>query len=117
MGLVLVPSIKADSFLVEQGNVAEAKSKTLDFDAAVKSLESQAAYYAEAVGGFSNEELREGIELFGQAGQKQSRGQWLVSVVVCGHAAYRTQLFCCLKSCGRDELNTWNLWAGVDGQM
>ena len=34
-----------------------------------------------------------------------------------GHAAYRTQLFCYLKSCGRDELNTFNLWQGIDGQM
>ena len=24
-------------------------------------------------------------------------------------------LFCYLKSCGREELNTVNLWAGVDG--
>ena len=35
-------------------------------------------------------------------------------VVVGGHAAYRTQLFCYLKSCGREELSTYNLWQGVD---
>ena len=29
-------------------------------------------------------------------------------------AAYRTQLFCYLKSCGREELGTANLWRGVD---
>ena len=29
-------------------------------------------------------------------------------------AAYRTQLFLYLKSCGRDELSTWNLWGGAD---
>ena len=34
-----------------------------------------------------------------------------------GHAAYRTQLFLYLKACGRDELNTMNLWAGVDAPM
>jgi hypothetical protein len=34
--------------------------------------------------------------------------------VLGGHAAYRTQLFCYLKSCGRDELSTMNLWGGVD---
>jgi hypothetical protein len=27
------------------------------------------------------------------------------------------QLFLYLKSCGRDELNTMNLWAGVDAPM
>jgi hypothetical protein len=35
-------------------------------------------------------------------------------MVLCGHAAYRTQLFCYLKACGREELTTMNLWAGVD---
>jgi hypothetical protein len=48
-------------------------------------------------------------------GTKLSRGSLVVSLVLGGHAAYRTQLFCYLKSCGRGELNTMNLWAGVDG--
>jgi hypothetical protein len=34
--------------------------------------------------------------------------------VLCGYAAYRTQIFLYLKSCGREELNTMNLWAGMD---
>ena len=38
----------------------------------------------------------------------------LVTMVINGHAAYRTQLFCYLKSCGRDELSTMDLWAGAD---
>lgn len=117
MGPVLVPSIKAGAFLAEKWGAAEEHSKTLDFDAVVKSLESQSAFYAEAVAGFPEEELRGEISLFGEASPKQSRGAWLVNMVICGHAAYRTQLFCYLKSCGRDELNTWNLWAGMDGQM
>ena len=48
-------------------------------------------------------------------GRKSSRGALLVNLVLGGHAAYRTQLFCYLKACGRDELNTMNLWAGADG--
>ena len=40
-----------------------------------------------------------------------------VSLVLGGHAAYRTQLFCYLKSCGRQELGTMNLWAGMDAPM
>lgn len=51
------------------------------------------------------------------SGNPSSKGCLLVNLVAGGHAAYRTQLFCYLKSCGRDELNTFNLWAGVDGQM
>ena len=34
-----------------------------------------------------------------------------------GHAAYRTQLFLYLKANGRDELNTFNLWGGIDRTM
>jgi hypothetical protein len=48
-------------------------------------------------------------------GTKFTRGSLLVNMVLGGYAAYRTQLFCYLKSCGREELNTMNLWAGVDG--
>ena len=47
-------------------------------------------------------------------GSKTSRGVFILKYVLQGHAAYRTQLFLYLKSCGRDELNTRNLWSGVD---
>jgi hypothetical protein len=36
------------------------------------------------------------------------------TIVLNGHAAYRTQLFLYLKACGREELGTMNLWAGMD---
>ena len=61
-----------------------------------------------------DKDFRGEIDMFGN---KASRGSLLVNLVVCGYAAYRTQLFCYLKSCGRDELNTMNLWAGRDGSM
>jgi len=32
-------------------------------------------------------------------------------------AAYKMQLFLYLKSCGREELNTFNCWMGADGDM
>jgi hypothetical protein len=86
----------------------------MDFASVVASLESQASFYAEAISAFSGDDLRAEIVLFGS---KSTRGAALVDIVVCGHAAYRTQLFCYLKSSGREELNTMNLWAGVDGQM
>jgi hypothetical protein len=113
MGPVLVPSIKAGSFLVDDWNKREARANTMDFAAVVKDLESQAAFYAQALNGFSDEELRGEVNLFDSPGK---RGPMLVNLVVCGHAAYRTQLFCYLKACGREELNTMNLWAGVDGE-
>ena len=45
---------------------------------------------------------------------KTSRGSTTVNLVLCGCAAYRTQLFLYLKACGREELSTMNLWAGMD---
>ena len=45
---------------------------------------------------------------------KTTRGAVMVNLVLCGCAAYRTQLFLYLKACGREELGTMNLWAGVD---
>jgi hypothetical protein len=59
----------------------------------------------------SDADFRGEIEMFGN---KTTRGAFLVNLVLCGHAAYRTQLFVYLKACGRDELSTMNLWAGVD---
>ncbi|MCW5981292.1 MAG: hypothetical protein KIT09_24625 [Bryobacteraceae bacterium] len=114
MGPILVRSIKAGSFLVEEWTAAEATAAAMDFAAAVKALESQENFYAEALNAFSDDEWRGEIEMFET---RSRRGPMLVNMVVCGHAAYRTQLFCYLKACGREELNTMNLWAGVDAPM
>jgi len=70
--------------------------------------------YAEILGSCSDADLREAVPLFGQ---KESRGSWFVSLLLTHYAAYRMQLFLYLKSCGRPELNTMNLWVGVDGPM
>ena len=53
-------------------------------------------------------------EVDGFDGKKTTRGAVMVNLVLCGCAAYRTQLFLYLKACGREELGTMNLWAGVD---
>ncbi len=111
MGPALVPSVKGGSFLVDEWNARETAAKAMDFDAVVASLASLSAFYAEAVGEFSGDELRSDLNMFGQS---MSRGRWLVSLILSGHAAYRMQLFLYLKACGREELNTMNLWGGVD---
>jgi len=49
-------------------------------------------------------------------GNLSTKGAMVVNLVLCGHAAYRMQLFGYLKV-RRPELNTMNLWAGVDGPM
>ena len=111
---VLVQSIKAGVFLVEEWTAAAANGAALDVDAASARLASQSAVYAELISGFSDEELRGEIEMFGM---KMTRGHMLANLVLAGHAAYRMQFFCYLKSCGREELNTMNLWMGLDAPM
>ena len=50
-------------------------------------------------------------------GRSATRASWLLELVLNGCAAYRTQLFCYLKACGREELGTSNLWQGVDAAV
>ena len=53
-------------------------------------------------------------EMTGFDGNKTSKGAFIVSLVLGGHAAYRTQLFMYLKACGQEHLGTVNLWRGTD---
>jgi len=114
MGPQIIRGVKAGAFDGAAWGAAEASAKTMTFDAVLAALGKQPALYAEEIGGFSESDFRGEIEMFGR---KSSRGSLLVNMVLCGYAAYRTQLFLYLKACGRDELNTMNLWAGVDGTM
>jgi hypothetical protein len=86
----------------------------MSYDQAVAAIQKQSDEYARLLGGWTEADFRAEVDMFGR---KSSRGALLVNIVLAGHAAYRTQLFCYLKSCGRDELSTMNLWAGMDGPM
>jgi hypothetical protein len=91
---------------------AEAASKAMNFDQAVSAIQKQSDEYDRLLSGWTDDDFRAEVDMFGN---KSTRGSLIANLVLGGHAAYRTQLFCYLKSCGRDELNTMNLWAGVDG--
>jgi hypothetical protein len=111
MGPEFVHGIQAGTFDTARWTVAEQAANQLDFDQVVTSLKGQGNVYAQSIGGMSDDDFRGEVTLFGQA---STRGAYLVNLVLSGHAAYRTQLFCYLKACGRDELNTMNLWMGID---
>ena len=83
-----------------------------DFDQTVAAIAAQHDEYAALLGSMSDADFR--VEVDSMIGGKTSRGALLVNLVLCGCAAYRTQLFVYLKACGREELGTMNLWAGVD---
>ena len=93
---------------------AEAASKTMNFDEAIAAIAKQREDLGKILSDLTEADLREELDMFGH---KQTRGYLLVNQVLCAFAAYRTQLFCYLKSCGREELNTINLWMGTDGSM
>jgi hypothetical protein len=86
----------------------------MNFDEAVSAIEEQSELYRDLLQTFSDTDFRDKADFFGRY---ESKGAHIVSLVVSGHAAYRTQLFLYLRACGREELNTMNLWGGMDGPM
>jgi len=114
MGRGLIGAAKTGAFDgAAWGAMAEAAAAK-NFEQLVADLGSLSDFYAKELGSMSEADFAEKIEMFGNP---FSKGSFIVNLVLSGHAAYRTQLFLYLKSCGHDELNTLNLWQGVDGQM
>jgi len=114
MGPMLIRAVKAGAFDGPAWQAAVAEANASNFDQVLGAIEKQSRTYAELLGGFSDADFRAEIDMFGR---KSTRGSLIVNMVLCGCAAYRTQLFLYLKSCGRAELNTMNLWAGIDAPM
>ena len=112
MGPGLVAAIRGGKFDVEAWTAAEKGASARDFDKTVAAIGAQ--NYTALLGDMPDGDFREEIEMFGQKG---SKGSFMVNMILSGYAAYRTQLFCYLKTCGREELNTMNLWAGMDAPM
>jgi hypothetical protein len=110
MGPGLVQAAKA-GFNPETWTKASQEADARNFEQTLEIIRGHADLYASTLGAWSDEDFRTEIEMFGS---KTSRGAFLVNLVLCGCAAYRTQLFLYLKACGRDELSTMNLWGGVD---
>lgn len=111
MGPELIRAIRAGGFDGAVWTAAEEHASSLSFEQALSAIAAQTTRYAEMLGDISEAELRREVNLFGGP---LSVGATLVTQVLCACAAYRTQLFLYLKACGRHELNTLNLWAGVD---
>jgi len=111
MGPQLVKGAKGQ-FDVEAWQAANKEAAARDFDQTMAVIAGQKELYAKELGAWTDADFRS--EMTGFDGSKISRGLFLVNLVLGGHAAYRTQLFCYLKACGREELGTTNLWRGVD---
>jgi len=111
MGPALVQAARAGTFDPAVWTAAEKAAEARNFDETVATIAGHADTYATLLGEMSDADFRVEIEMFGN---KTTRGAFIVNLVLCGCAAYRTQIFLYLKACGREELSTMNLWAGMD---
>jgi hypothetical protein len=89
----------------------EAAASAMSLEDVKAAVARQSALFAELLAPCTDADFREPVEMFGN---KATRGIWIVRLPLCHYTAYRMQLFLYLKACGRDDLNTLNLWAGVD---
>ena len=113
MGPMLVRAAKSSGFDRDAWTAATKAAEARNFDQTVAVIAAQESEYASLLGDMSDADFRVEIDTFGSK-TMTSRGSFIVSLVLNGHAAYRTQLFMYLKACGREELSTWNLWQGMD---
>ena len=111
MGPALIEAAQAGGFDPAAWTVKENGAKALDFDQTLAAIGAQNERYGSLLGAMSDADFRSEISMFGQ---KTTRGAFITNMVLCGCAAYRTQLFLYLKAGGRDELGTMNLWGGMD---
>lgn len=112
VGPIHAQAVAAPAFDMDAWRAAwtqgEAEAKDRNLDQIREALAGQPALYASLL---ADADLSAPIEMFGN---RASRGAMWVSLVLCHLVAYRMQVFLYLKSTGREELNTFNLWLGMD---
>lgn len=111
MGPVMVKAVRAGGFDADAWAAEVQAAQARGVAATIDAIAATAEDFARLVGEMSDGDFRKDIEMFGR---RSTIGAFLVNTVLAGYAAYRTQLFLYLKACGRTELNTMNLWAGMD---
>ena len=111
MGPGLIAVAKAGKFDPPAWTALEKSASERDFDRTLEAIARHSEDYLALLADFSDDDFRAGMDMFGE---KSTRGAFITNLVLAGCAAYRTQLFLYLKSCGREELSTMNLWGGAD---
>ena len=115
MGPTLVRYAKGQPLDAAAISVAIETANMRSFDETVTALAAHADVYVQLLADMSDDDFR--AETTGFDGLPTTRGQFMVNHVIGQCAAYRMQLFLYLKACGREELNTMNLWVGMDAPM
>ena len=101
----------AGKFDADAWTAAEQTAEARDFDQTLAAIAAHTDTYLTLLADVSDADLRAELE---GVGVKTTRGAFIVNYVLSECAVYRMQLFLYLKGCGREELGTWNLRAGVD---
>lgn len=112
MGPTLVRYAKGQPLGAAEMTAVVETANARSFDETVSVLASHADVYVRLLADMSDDDFR--ADVAGFDGLPVTRGQFMVYHVLGQSAAYRMQLFQYLKACGREELNTMNLWVGVD---
>jgi len=92
----------------------EAAAELLSPEQTITAIAGLPALFDELLAPCTDEFLREPTQLFGTT---YPRAVWILNLVLSHYTAYRMQLFLYLKAAGREELNTMNLWLGIDAPM
>lgn len=111
MGPVVVEAGIAGKFDEAAWTAAETEAMAGTLEAAAARIATHATRYADLLGPVPDAAFQVESNVFGET---MPLGRFLVFWVLGSAVAYRTQLFLYLKACGRTELNTMNLWAGMD---
>lgn len=112
MGPTLIAAAKNGKFDGDAWKSENSAADKRNLDETLAVIATLPEAYDRLLAGMAEADFR--AEMTGFDGSKTSRGAFIVSLVLGGHAAYRTQLFLYLKSCGQEQLGTVNLWRGVD---
>ena len=112
MGPTLVRYVKTQSRESDIWMAAAADADKRDLDQAITAIAAHGAEYASLIADMSDADLR--AAAMAPDGSATTRGAALVTGVLASCIAYRMQLFLYLKSSGREDLGTMNLWAGAD---
>jgi DinB superfamily len=115
MGPTLVRYAKGQPLDAAAMSAAIETANLRSFDETVTALAAHSDVYVQLLADMSDDDFR--AETTGFDGLPTTRGHFMVNHVIGQCAAYRMQLFLYLKACGREDLNTMNLWVGMDAPM
>ena len=111
-GPLMVRFARGEAVPADEWQAQAKAAETRNLEQVKTAIAAQSDAYAKLLSGMTDTDFRADMKSFDWS--STNRGSFLVNNVLGNAIAYRTQLFLYLKASGREELNTSNLWRGVD---